>query len=274
MLLPRSGLLSGDEIKDEGLIVEASDDKFKASTYDLTVGEILPGGKRPLSLEPTGEFRLAPGGTVRVIARESLRLPDGITGHALPRNTLCTQGVLAINIGIVDPGFHGPISSTLLNFGASDFMVRPGEAFLRVSFHRCPKSAKSATAEHWNREEYIERAKLQVAAYSARTFLNIEETVSRAAEGAFGKYRNAFMIWLAVAAVALAAVTILVPVGASYADRFLTDRHRWEAETEKAAHQKMDDQYAAEIKRLHEELAQLRSDLLQRKSVSPNGVKK
>jgi hypothetical protein len=100
-------LLSGDEIRDAGLIVDGSDAMYRASTYDLSIGDIIPGGREPAPLPPSGEFRLAPGGMIRVVARESLKLPDDVTGHALPRNTLCTRGVLAINIGVVDPGFEG-----------------------------------------------------------------------------------------------------------------------------------------------------------------------
>jgi dUTPase len=263
-----SGLLSGEEIKNEGLVVNPSDAMFRASTYDLSIGAIVPGGKRPLALEANGEYRLAPGGTVRVVARESLNLPDGITGHALPRNTLCTRGVLAINIGVVDPGFRGPISSTLINFGAADFIVKPGESFLRVSFHRCPKSPKSALAKKWDRDDYVEEARLQVAAYSAATFLNLEETVKQAGAAAFGKFKEALVLWVTIAAVALAVVTVLVPLGASYTDRYLSNREKWQAETEKTIQQKVEERDAARIQMLVDEVKQLRNEIAEKKATT------
>jgi hypothetical protein len=67
---------------------------------------------------------------VRVVSRESLRLPDTITGHVLLKNELCTKGVLAINIGVVDPGFNGPISSTLINFGRETCSVEKGTHYV------------------------------------------------------------------------------------------------------------------------------------------------
>jgi dUTPase len=255
------GLLSGEEIKSEGLIIDALETSFRASTYDLSVGDILPGGRPPRPIGGKGEYRLAPGGTIRVVSRELLRLPDGITGYALPRNTLCTRGVLAINIGVVDPNFEGPISSTLINFGAADFIVEPGTPFLRLSFHRCRVSPKSADAQHWDRKTYVERAGEQVAAYAAETFLNLDQTVAKAGEEAFGAFKQSLILWATLAAVALALITVFVPVGASYADRYLADRHRWESETERAIQQRVEERYAVQLNRLGQELSALRDEV-------------
>ena len=55
-----------------------------------------------------------------------MKLPHEITGHALLKNELYRKGVLAINIGVIDPGFEGPLSSILINFGREDFVVKRG----------------------------------------------------------------------------------------------------------------------------------------------------
>ncbi len=261
------GLLSGEEIKREGLIIDGTDALFRASTYDLSIGEIIPGGKHSQPMTAAGEYRLRPGGMVRVIARESLKLPDGFTGHALPRNTLCTRGVLAINIGIVDPGFEGPISSTLINFGDADYVLKPGEAFLRLSFHRCPKSPKADDAQAWNREEYSEEARKQVLAYLGTHFLNIDETAKKASEVAFGKFKGALVIWATVAAVVLGLITVLVPLGASYTDHYLSGRLEWQAQEEKAVEERVEARNDAQMKRLVDEVAQLHSEINNAKGV-------
>lgn len=268
-----AGLLSGEEIKSEGLIVDATDAMFRASTYDLTIGDVIPGGKETTAPPSNGEYRLAAGGMIKVVARESLKLPDSITGHALPRNTLCTRGVLAINIGIVDPGFEGPISSTLINFGAADFILKPGPPFLRVSFHRCPESPKAANSEKWVRNKYIDRVREQVLAYSANTFLNLEETVAKAGDRAFGKFKEYLLTVLAVAAAALALITVFVPLGASYVDRYLTDRRQWETETTKQIEQKVSERYADQLKSLNDEVTRLRDDVAQINSVRRSTVR-
>jgi dUTPase len=255
------GLLSGEEIKSEGLIIGGTDALFRASTYDLSIGEIIPGGKHPEPMTASGDYRLRPGGIVRVVARESLKVSGGFTGHALPRNTLCTRGVLAINIGIVDPGFEGPISSALVNFGDADYILKPGEPFLRVSFHRCLKSPKADDAQAWNREEYLEEARKQALAYLGKDFLDLDETIRKASEGAFGNFRSALALWVGIAAVGLALITVLVPLGASYTDRYLSDRLKWQAKTERALEEKVEARNDAEMKRLIDEVAQLRSEV-------------
>jgi hypothetical protein len=88
-------LLSGEEIKSLALVENSADENlFRASTYDLSIGEIIPAG--PAS--GSSEYNLPPGGTVRVVSKESLKLPNNITGHALLKNELCRKGVLALNI--------------------------------------------------------------------------------------------------------------------------------------------------------------------------------
>jgi deoxycytidine triphosphate deaminase len=243
------------------LVIDARETGYRASTYDLSIGEIIPGGRKPAVLPRGQEYLLPPGGTIRVVANESLRLPSNITGHALPRNTLCTKGVLAINIGIVDPGFEGPISSTLINFGDTDFPVRLGEAFLRVSFHRCPASPHADRSQHWEREEYVKEARSQVREYLAPTFLNIEKTAKQAANRAFGSFKKSLFLWATLAAVLLALITVFAPLGASLVDRRLSDRRGWEEETTKAIEQRVSDKYADQLKALAEQLRQLQNEI-------------
>src|SRR5260370_40977719 len=134
-------LLSGEEIKSQALVENCADENlYRASTYDLSIGEIIPAGTASVGFE----YILPPGGTVRVVSKELLKLPSNITGHALLKNELCRKGILALNIGVIDPGFQGPISSTLINFVQGEFVVKPGSSFLRISFHRCPVSPKAA----------------------------------------------------------------------------------------------------------------------------------
>src|SRR5205823_6558568 len=110
MSIPTLSLLSGEDIKSLNLIQDSTNDNlYRASTYDLSIGEIIPSGY----WSGGSEYKLPSGGTVRVVSKESLKLPNDITGHALLKNELCRKGVLAINIGVIDPGFEGPLSSIL-----------------------------------------------------------------------------------------------------------------------------------------------------------------
>ena len=137
-----------------------------------------------------------------------------MTGHVLLKNELGSEGVLALNIGVIDPGYNGLISSTLINFGRADVQVEVGRPFLRVSFHRCPISRRTAEARHWTRPEYLKHVRQQVLAYSGPNFLNMDQATAEAAKQAFGSFRNALFLWAGVIAVILAVITTLVPLGA------------------------------------------------------------
>ena len=254
MLDQQFGLLSGEQIKTCGLIVDADENLYRASTYDLSVGEIIQAGSRRKSTNGgNSEYLLPPGGMVRVVSRESLHLPDYVTGHVLLKNGLCKKGVLAINIGVADPGFSGPLSSTLINFGKADFVVKKGMSFLRVSFHRCAPSAMAANSEQWDRDEYLERAREEVLAYSAPTFLNIKKTSAQAAKRVFGSFKRSLAVWAAVAAIVLALATIFVPLGAAY-----VERHMVKEEATREAVQKLQQLYDARFAALSEQLEGLR----------------
>jgi deoxycytidine triphosphate deaminase len=248
------GLLSGEEIKAGGLVEAGEDDLYRAATYDLSVGDIiLDKGKTWEGLS----YDLEPGGMVRVVSKESLALPDTITGHVLLKNALCTKGVLAINIGVVDPGFNGPISSTLINFGWEPYEVTKGIPFLRVSFHHCPQSAKAKDAKQFDRETYLKCVKQEVKRYSGPTFLNMDATAAEAARKAFESFKNSLLIWATLAAVLIALLAIFAPLGASFVDKHLTNNEQHEAQIEQAVEKKVEERYADRLKDLSDKVDSL-----------------
>jgi dUTPase len=245
------GLLSGEEIRSSGLVEQSEDRFYRATTYDLTVGDIiLDGGKT----REGSTYELKPGGMVRVVSTEALRLPDNITGHVLLKNDLCTKGVLAINIGVVDPGFEGPISSTLINFGRADFVVEKGTPFLRVSFHHCPKSTLADAAQKYDRTTYLKRVRQEVLAYSGPTFLNMDATAAKAATTAFESFKNALFGWATVVGVIVALLAIFAPLGASFVDKHVTKDEQREAQMEQAVERKVEERYADRLKELSDKV--------------------
>jgi hypothetical protein len=117
------------------------------------------------------------------------------------------------------PGFQGPISSTLINFGGTDYVVKQGDAFLRISFFRCPSSPLTDKAAKYDRAQYVSRVKDEVAAYMAPTFLNIKATAEEAAAKAFVSFKNALVIWATLVGVMLAGLAIFAPLGADLVEK-------------------------------------------------------
>jgi deoxycytidine triphosphate deaminase len=102
----------------------------QGSSFDLTIGKIYDNKGQEIS----GPFVLAPNAMVQVVSAEVFSLPPEYTGHVTYKTGLTREGIWALTVGIVDPGWDGPIATTLLNFSrvisaASTTRSTPGRPF-------------------------------------------------------------------------------------------------------------------------------------------------
>jgi deoxycytidine triphosphate deaminase len=135
-------MIVGNAILARGLVTNVPQN-LKNSTYDLTVGEIIPIGKDAIQARirartrgeqaPTTHF-LEPREMVWVLSAEEFNMPNNVTGLATLRTAFTKQGILALNVGIIDPFFRGPISTALINFSDKPRPIRVGDKFFRVAF--------------------------------------------------------------------------------------------------------------------------------------------
>jgi deoxycytidine triphosphate deaminase len=110
-------MIVGDDILTRGLVTGGTVENLKNSTFDLTVGAIIPIGKdavrtrtraRARREEPLTTYFLEPREMVWVLSKEEFALPKDVTGLATLRTTFTKQGILALNVGIIDPFFSRP----------------------------------------------------------------------------------------------------------------------------------------------------------------------
>jgi dCTP deaminase-like protein len=129
-------LLTGEQIKRARLIQNEHDLSYRAMSYDVRIGGIVtPGGKVEESYE------VPPQGIVEVFSEERICLPPEIAGIALVKTSLCNEGLLALNIGIIDPGWQGKVSSFLTNFSKIGYLLAKGDVFLRLTFYQLSESS-------------------------------------------------------------------------------------------------------------------------------------
>jgi deoxycytidine triphosphate deaminase len=172
-------MIVGKSILDRGLVTGGGPSNLKNSTYDLTVGEIVPIGKRAVKerqRNPTLSYFLDPREMVWVLSKEEFNIPATVTGLATLRTTFTKQGILALNVGIIDPFFHGPISTALINFSDQPRRIDVGDKFFRVAFFEHEDvTAHHTVSESVSRAEYIKQ--LETISYSefSRSFLNIPQ---------------------------------------------------------------------------------------------------
>jgi deoxycytidine triphosphate deaminase len=176
-------MIVGDDILNRGLVTGGTAANLKNSTFDLTVGEIIPIGKdavraRTLATArrdaPLARYFLEPREMLWVLSKEEFALPKDVTGLATLRTTFTKQGILALNVGIIDPFFRGPISTALINFSDRPRSIEIGEKFFRVAFfEHTDVTAHHASDESLERGAYIRD--LETVSFSdfAPSFLNI-----------------------------------------------------------------------------------------------------
>lgn len=243
--------LNHSEIKSEIKIENAVSEGYGTASYDVHAGWVIksPESKRDFLTflrnkhEITEDgFVLPPQGMVRIVSRELFRIPPGIVCYAMVKNALSDRCLLAINTGIIDPGYIGPISSTLLNFGKEPFLITRDTKFLRLTFHNSSITDLQRTFEDVGYAAYIERTRDDCRRYSSHTFLNLHTTERRAAERAFGTYKRWVITAATLVGLAFALLSIGIPVAASVVEKRVLDS--WTA----AVESKMRDRYDSQMK--------------------------
>lgn len=212
-------ILTATEIATKG-IVQGGGVNGRASTYDATVGAIIQSGRAVTT--PT--FTLPPRGIVWVVSKERFHLPEDITGLATLRTTWTHQGVLALNVGIIDPGWEGPLATALVNLSNSEFDISVGNPFFRVIFHHHQNTG--APTLHKTDEEYRKEITGHSKSYG-KTFLAMDSLVSEVSDKVLGLPRVVYM--LTIAAIIIALLAIFVPISFSVWTDYSAGKARIEA---------------------------------------------
>ncbi|MBZ9769428.1 hypothetical protein LB526_21950 [Mesorhizobium sp. CA6] len=199
-------VLTSVEISSKGIVTNAVVIAQRPTTYDATVGCIIERGSE-IKAE---SYKLPPRGIVWVISAEIFNLPNDVTGLATLRTTWTHEGVLTLNVGVVDPGWHGPLAAMLVNFGNSDFTVSKGDPFLRIMFH----THKKVTAPPVVRDMATYKREITTKSRMfSNTFLNMDSLVSEVSEKIFSLPRLAVILTLF--GILLALLAIFTPIAYS-----------------------------------------------------------
>lgn len=185
----------------------------QGSSFDLTIGQIYGQDGNPVN----GPFVLKPGHMVQVVSEELFNLPAEITGHVTYKTGLTRKGIWALTVGIVDPGWNGPIGTTLLNFSRVDCTIHTGDSFLRVSFfeHDPVPVLRPAPAL----PEYLKEIQSFAASRFPQTFLNSEQIVHDAGRAVMNRIRNEGIAWLGATAILFGVIQVFSPPAARWFDR-------------------------------------------------------
>lgn len=196
-------ILTADEIVDRGIVAPPTDDRKRGTTYDATIGDIIVDGAQ----FDGQKYDLPPRGLVWVVSAESFKMPNNITGLATLRTSWTHDGILALNVGVIDPNYHGPLATCLVNFSNNNFPIEINDTFFRVIFFENRPSDREG--EKIDRKNYRSRI-LDKAKKTPPTFMNISAISRDVLEQifTFPKLVN----WLAALGILVATVSFLVAI--------------------------------------------------------------
>ena len=86
----------------------------------------------PANVQPT--VTVQPGQMIFVVTHEDIVMPPCLCGTVYSRNSLALIGILALNAGHVDSGYHGPIVIRLINLRAIPWTLTLGDAIFTITF--------------------------------------------------------------------------------------------------------------------------------------------
>jgi deoxycytidine triphosphate deaminase len=203
-------MLNAEEIVFKGIVQPVSIQGQRTTTYDATVGEIICAGKK----EKNPSFILKSRGVVWVVSSETFKIPEDVTGVATLRTTWAHKGIFALNVGVIDPGWNGPLATAIVNFGQHDFVVEKGEPFFRILFLKHnPSELITYTPNIKDRSDYINEITLRSHSFS-ETFLNMTTLVKEVADKVLG-LPNWLLLFTKVA-LGISFFALLIPIVFSF----------------------------------------------------------
>jgi hypothetical protein len=192
-------ILNREQIEAAGIVSGAIQASCRATTYDATIGDIIAEGE----LLEKDTFVLEKRGVVWVVSAEEFEFGDTKTGLATLKTTWTHKGVLALNVGVVDPGWKGPLATALVNFSGGKISISKGDPFFRVMVfsHDATACIGVVKPRPTYLAEIVDRSRL----FSA-TFLDTHSLVDEVAAKVFKFPKLAVAIGWAGLGIALASI--------------------------------------------------------------------
>jgi deoxycytidine triphosphate deaminase len=203
-------VLTSQEIAAKNIVSNGRTTGRRDTTYDATIGEIISCGK----VIDGPSFPLPSRGVVWVVSNEEFQLPPDATGVASLKTSWAHEGVFALNVGVIDPGWTGPIATALVNFGRDEIIVKKDDAFLRVMFLSSNPIPTPRPPHYHNRSEYVKSIANKSRAFS-NTFLNMAQIADEVGKEIFKLPKIAF--WLTIAAIVISLLAMSIPIAISVA---------------------------------------------------------
>lgn len=192
----------------------------------LTIGTIV---------DHAGQLReslvLEPQGIAHLVSEEKIMLPHDVCALAHVLTRKCNDGLLTLNIGVIDPGWNGKISTSILNFSSTSQLLSKGDKFIRITFHQIQEYDKEKSKNFIqpiegkalpSEKDYLNDVKSRSVNSFGQYFLNIRYLVKDLATEENKRLRNTLLKYIPIAAFSLAIFAFLVTLGGVFTTRLLS----------------------------------------------------
>ena len=195
--------LSGKDISKAMIKGEKQEEGIRAISYDLCVGSIIKEGEKVFNILKNHKvtipratsfklfkfikprvvekddvyidcFKIKPQEIVNIIMKEKVRIPEDCFGIVYSKTALCKKGIHLLNVGVIDPGYSGYISTLAINFSKEAVEVRKGDAFIRLMVYKNAHDFEDA--KPFEDVNYIEKRIAESKKYP-NTFLDVPRQV-------------------------------------------------------------------------------------------------
>jgi deoxycytidine triphosphate deaminase len=173
-------LIVGEEILKQSLLSDADRSHIKNSSYYLTIGAIIPVGEEAKNFDfdkPLQMLVIKPRQVAWVVSKEVFSIKSHeITALVTLRSTFTKKGLLALDVGMVDADFEGPIGSIVINFSKNDVRLATGDEFFRVAFIKHPEVPAEfrLKRDRFTASQYIKDRHNDIIGSFPATFLNTD----------------------------------------------------------------------------------------------------
>ena len=128
------------------------------------------------------EYSLEPSEMVTAYTRETIALPNDVCALINAVNKKARQGLLVLNIGHIDPGWQGPLTVTMVNYGKKSLSLKRGDPIVTITFLGVEPEVDNDymyPPPSGGKPKYVEALQGIVGAYIPKTFFDVEELIDR-----------------------------------------------------------------------------------------------
>lgn len=234
------------------------------SSFDVEVREIIYKDDNDVINRKPSLDNLKPQNSAYLISKQYIRVPEGYIAYVFLKNRMSQRGLLALNTGIIDQNYYGPVSTLILNLSnrtteIPNRMYPTDLSFFRIVFHKVDKAsegdAPKFSEKKYEYNEYI-NARIKEFEYLPKTFLNAHEIEERVKKEVTEKAKE-FSINRLLCGVAVVGLLLsILPIGR---DVFFT----WAFDLKEISALSTENKYktnslVSEIERLKTDIAELK----------------